>query len=59
MMQGFRQGGMGGGDFRPPNSAPQGGISPPRWQEKLKYYIPYFTVIPVQIGHFKHQNLKL
>ena len=47
----------GGGPDPPPHSAPQGGISPPCWQEKLKYF-QYFTVISVKIGHFKHQNLK-
>ena len=48
----------GGGGAGPPHSSPQGGVIPPCWKEKLKY-IPYFTVISVQIGHFKHQNLKL
>ena len=41
----------------PPLSTTGGGISPPCWQEKLKYFL-YFTVISGKIGHFKHQNLK-
>ena len=45
------------GGSGPPHSAPQGGISPPCWQKKLKYF-SYFTVISVKIDHFKHQNLK-
>ena len=32
-------------------------MSPPCWPEKLKYF-PYFTVISVKMGHFKHQNFK-
>ena len=52
------RGGSGGGPD-PTHSAPQGGggLSPPCWQEKIKYFL-YFTVISVKIGHFKHQNLK-
>ena len=46
------------GGVRTPHSAPQGEISPPCGQEKLKYIL-YFTVISVKIGHFNHQYLKL
>ena len=54
ILQGFRQGGGGGGGggLDPPTQ-----LHPPCWQEKLKYS-PYFTVISVKIGHFKHQHLK-
>ena len=58
MFQGFRQGGGPGGVRTPSPTQHHKGDIPPCWQEKLKY-IPYFTVISVQIGHFKHQNLKL
>ena len=41
----------------PPHTHSPGGY-PSLLARKIKY-IPYFTVISVKIGHFKHQNIKL
>ena len=55
MVSGFPPGESPGGPDPPLSTT--GGISPPCWQKKLKYF-PYFTVISEKIDHFKHQNLK-
>ena len=47
----------GGGGSGPPTQHHRGGFPPPPLMAK-KIYIPYFAVIPVKIGHFKHLNWK-
>ena len=54
---GFLPGGVWGGPD-PLRQHYRGGYPlPPCWSEKLKYF-PYFTVISVKMGHFKHPNFK-
>ena len=45
--------GGGGWVVRTPPLSTTGGDILPCWQRK-KIYIPYFGVISVRIGHFKH-----